>query len=91
MLYQAEDVDIWLIRYDSEPISLRSLGEEKELYTKFKAYKTGNVYGDDTSKTRIFEDVAFHPHWLLGNLITLFHPELSNLIDGKKYFEKLKD
>lgn len=91
VLYEAQDADIWLIRYFSEPITLKALGEEKELYTKFKAYKDGNVYWSNTSESRIFEDVAFHPHWLLGSFIRLFHPELSNRIEGKNYFERLKD
>ncbi len=90
VLYQAQDVDIWLIRFAYDPITLKSLGEDKELYTKFKAYKEKNVYGSDSSKTRIFEDVAFHPQWLLSNLISLFHPEAEIPEGGKSYFVKIE-
>lgn len=90
VLYKAQDVDIWLIRFAYTPITLKSLGEDKDIYTKFKAYKEKNIYGSDSSKTRIFEDVAFHPQWLLGNLIRLFHPEVELPEGGKSYFEKIQ-
>ena len=90
VLYEAQDADIWLIRFAYTPLTLKSLGEDNKLYTQFKAYKEGRVYGSDSSRTRIFEDVAFHPQWLLGNLIALFHPELSLPVEGKLYFEKIK-
>lgn len=90
VLYEAQDVDIWLIRFAYTPLTLKSLGEDNKLYTQFKAYKEGRVYGSDSSKTRIFEDVAFHPQWLLGNLIALFHPELSLPTEEKTYFEKIE-
>lgn len=90
VLYKAQDCDIWLIRYTDAPLTLKSLGEDKEIYTKFKAYNEGNVYGSDASKSRIFEDVAFHPQWLLADMISLFHPEVELGEKKKTYFEKLE-
>lgn len=90
VLYKAQDCDIWLIRYTDAPLTLKSLGEDKEIYTKFKAYNEGNVYGSDASKSRIFEDVAFHPQWLLADMISLFHPEVDLGVKKKTYFEKLE-
>lgn len=89
VLYEAGDADIWLIRYAYTPLSLKSLASDKPLYAQFKAYKEGEVYGSDSSKTRIFEDFAFHPQWLLADLISIFHPEISLPSSPKPYFEKL--
>ena len=90
VLYEAMDADYWLIRFAYTPLTLATLQSDRAMYGKFKAFKNGNVYGSDSSKTRIFEDVAFHPQWLLGNLITLFHPELTLPTKSKSYFEKIK-
>ncbi len=90
VLYQAQDCDIWLIRFTDAPLTMTSLGKDKDIYTKFKAYKEGNVYGSEASKSRIFEDVAFHPQWLLADLISLFHPEIEIREKKKSYFEKLE-
>lgn len=89
VLYEAGDADIWLIRYSYRPMSLEELGNEKPLYRQFKAYKTGQVYGSDSSKSNIFEDLSFHPHWILADMISLIHPEIIVPDYGKKYYEKL--
>lgn len=89
VLMEAGDADIWLIRYAYTTLTMSSLAADKPLYTKFKAYKEGNVYGSDTSISQIFDDIAFHPQWLLGDLITLFHPEIDVPGFKKNYFQKI--
>lgn len=88
--FEAGDVDIWLIRYAREPLSLKSLKEGKPIYGLLSAYKNGNVYVSETTETNLFDDQAFHPQWVLRDLIRIFHPELE-FTEGKRYFSKLKD
>ncbi len=90
VLYEAKDADIWLIRFSYEPLTMNSLAEDKAMYTQFKAYKEGRVYGSDSSKSNIFEDQAFHPQWILEELIRIFHPELRPGITEHRYYELLK-
>ena len=52
------DADYWLIRFAYTPLTLATLQSDRAMYGKFKAFKNGNVYGSDSSKTRIFEDVV---------------------------------
>ena len=88
--YEGGEADIWFIRYANTPLSLKSLKEEKPLYGLLKAYKEGNVYGSETIKTNLFDDQAFHPQWVLQDMIRIIHPEIE-IGNGKTYFEKLKD
>lgn len=90
VLVEAGDADIWLVRYAYDSVTLNTMAADKPLYTKFKAYKDGNVYGSDTSVNHLFDDMAFHPQWVLGNLISLLHPELDIEDAGKRYFVKMK-
>ncbi|MBD5347402.1 MAG: ABC transporter substrate-binding protein [Bacteroides sp.] len=90
VLYEAGDADFWLIRFAYTPVTLQSLASDKDLYPRFKAYKEGNVYGSNSSESRIFEDVAFHPQWLLGCLISIFHPEVKLPSETKSYFKKIE-
>lgn len=89
VLYDGKDADIWLIRFYGTPLSLESLAGEKELYSKFKAFRNGMVFGSDSSVSNVFEDQAFHPQWILADLISIFHPELSVPDHTHRYYEKL--
>lgn len=90
VIYEGGDADVWFIRYANTPLSLKSLKEEKPLYGLLKAYKEGNVYGSETIATNLFDDQAFHPQWVLRDMIRVLHPEIE-IGEGKTYFEKLKD
>lgn len=74
VLADGSDADFWLIRTYGAP-SLASLKAANPLNTHFKAYKTGGVYGCDTSVSPIFNDIAFHPERILADMIAIFHPE----------------
>ena len=91
VLMLASDADIWLLRYwqDNEK-TLRELGDENPLYTRFNAYKEGNVYGCNTKYVEFFEEVPYHPQRFLADLISLFHPELDSLPSHTKYYTKLR-
>ena len=91
VLYQAEDADVWLMRYaqDSDK-TMRELASDNAIYTQFKAFKDNRVYGCNTSRVFFYEDIPFHPQWLLRDMISILHPGLVAEKDGKKYFTQLE-
>lgn len=91
VLYKAKDADLWLIKYSRKtPFSLNDLADENPIYFKFKALKEGNIYVCDTDKSTYFEDAAFHPHWILAEFVSLFHPELGEIEGNHHYYTKLE-
>lgn len=90
VLYEGGDADIWFIRHAGLPMSRRELLKEKQGYGEIKAFKVGEVYITDTTESGIFEDFAFHPEYLLSNLIQILHPEEGKEAE-KQYFTKMQD
>lgn len=87
VLFTAGDADIWLIRYSqASDKTMRELASDNAIYPQFKAFKENKVYGCNTSRVFFYEDVPFHPHWLLRDMISIFHPELSAERSEKNYF-----
>lgn len=87
VLFTAGDADIWLIRYSqASDKTMRELAADNAIYPQFKAFKENKVYGCNTSRVFFYEDVPFHPHWLLRDMISIFHPELSAVRGEKNYF-----
>ncbi len=90
IIYDAGETDFWLIRYAGAPLTLSSLAKERASYSRLKPFKTGNVYGCETISSNIFDDQAFHPQWVLSDLISVLHPELPLSSENKKYFHRLR-
>ena len=91
VLYNAKDADIWLLKYSRQtPLTIADIAADNPIYSKFKAWGDGNVYGCDTEKTTYFEDAAFHPHWILAEFASLFHPELGDIEGNHHYYKKLE-
>lgn len=88
VLHTARNADIWLIRHFEPSLTRASLENENALYTKFKAFAKGDIYGADTLERPLFEDGAFHPDRVLKEMVILFHPELSHS-DTLRYYKKL--
>ena len=88
VLHQAGDADIWIVRYSqTSDKTLSELATDNPVYSQVKALKNGNVYGCNTSKVFFYEEVPFHPHWLLADLIAIFHPEIESGRDAShNYF-----
>lgn len=88
VLVEAGDADVWLIRYysDSE-MSLGSLQRDTPMARQFDAFGRGNVYGVNTAKEMYFDEVPFHPEYLLGDLVEILHP---TRLQPLRYFKKLK-
>lgn len=76
VLIKAGDADFWFIRHAGENINYSSLEKENPVYGKFKPFVNKKVYITDTSRSHVFEDAAFHPQWLLADMIFILHPEL---------------
>lgn len=84
----AGDAPIWLIRHAGENLSYSSLGSSDKIFPGIEAFRQKNVYGSDTSTTHVFEDAAFHPQWLLADMISIIHPELG-INPTKRYYTPL--
>lgn len=56
--------------------TLKALKDEAEIYSRFRAYKEGNVWAYDTNTSLFFERSTFHPDGLLSDIIKICHPEL---------------
>lgn len=90
IIVEGSDADIWLIRYnDVYPLDYDKIDAVLSGAKQFSAYKQGEVYGADTGTSHVFEDAAFQPQLLLGDLISIFHPELG-IKPEKKYYFQLK-
>lgn len=90
VLHQAGDADVWIIRYSQErDMTLKDLEADNPLYGQFKALREGNVFGCNTSKVGIYNELAFHPQWCLADLIRVFHPEVEQDALEHRYFTRL--
>ena len=90
VIHTARNADIWLIRHFEPNLSMHDLARDNSLYTKIKAYKTGNVLFANTMETTLFDDGAFHPDKVLSEMVRLIHPELCEEGDSLVYYKKLK-
>ena len=91
VLHKAGDADIWLIRYsESQDMPLSRLEADNPIYPRIKAFGTGNVYGCNTSQRHYYEEIPFHPQWLLQDLIQIFHPSADSIERRHTYFTRLK-
>lgn len=91
VLEKCADSDIWILRYGNtaRPMTLADIRSQKEGYTNFRPYKTGEVYGCNTLTTTFYEETSFHPDLLLRDFVMIIHPEAD--IDGDlKFFHKIE-
>ena len=90
VLHKMGDADIWLLRYwqDSEKTK-KELADDNPVYSHFKPFNEDKIWGCNTKDVAFYEDVPFHPQWLLAELITLFHPEVDSINVSKRFFTPL--
>ena len=87
VLADAGNSDVWLIRYTESELTKESLKSDNSLYTRFRPFQTGNIYGANTLRTNLFEDGSFHPDKTLLELGKIFHP---GLFEGElEYYKKI--
>lgn len=91
VLHEAGNADIWILRYgQATDKTLSELASDSPIYGQFKPLKEGKVYGCNTKKINYYEQTPFHPHWLLKDLISIIHPEISDPKEENRYFTQLK-
>ena len=91
VIYKAADADVWFVRYFSDtPKTLKQWGSEDKNYSRFNAFKNGNVWGSNTKYSGVFDDAAFHPQWILADMALILHPSLQGIKIHKHYYQQLK-
>lgn len=85
---KAHDADFWLIRYFSDKdYTNNDIYNIYKPYSEFKAFKTKNIFGCNTSKKTFYEDQPTKPHLILKDLVQIFHSNKEN--NNLNYFSKL--
>ncbi|MDE6682955.1 MAG: iron ABC transporter substrate-binding protein, partial [Muribaculaceae bacterium] len=75
--------------YNDKDITFQQISNDAPINRNFEAFKNGEIYACNTAKIWFYEEVPFHPHWLLADMISIFHPELGvKPYPGKKYYSK---
>ena len=89
VLEKAGEAQVWMFRYDSEhPITSEQLLEEKEGYSQFRAFQTGDMYGCNVATSLFYEESPFRPDWLLNDFIQILHPETS-MSETLRYYSRI--
>lgn len=88
VLDRAGNADLWI--FNSSPVpSSYELVSEYAGYEEMHALKTWNVWCVDTQRKPYFEEVSFHPDYLLREYIILLHPEMG--LGEPKYYEEVPE
>lgn len=92
VLTDAHDAEIWFVRYNQRsPKTLAELGRDAAVNSRFDAYRSGNVFGCNTSEVDFYGEVPFHPDRLLADMICCIHPGLDTIVKPEyRYFTKMK-
>ncbi len=90
VLSAAKDAEVWIIRYQGDqPMTLKQLADLSPVYSQFRAFREGNVWGVNTSKVAYFDEAPFRPDYLLEDMINILHPEL-RLSSVMHYYSRLQ-
>lgn len=90
VLCAAKDAEVWIIRYQGDTaMTLKQLSALSPVYSQFRAFREGNVWGVNTSKVAYFDEAPFRPDYLLEDMINILHPELK-LSAGMHYYSRLR-
>lgn len=79
--------DVWAFKYMEHPLSKSDLIAEYHGYNALKAFRTGEIYECNSTKTPYFDEISFHPDYLLRDLIQLVHSGIR--LGGLRYYKKL--
>ena len=76
---KAQDADVWLLKNSSStPLTYRLLESDFKSYASFRPFRERNIWVCNVNEVPYFELSSFHPEILLGEFISIFHPEISN-------------
>lgn len=87
---KAGDCDVWAFKVDGQKLlSREDLLSEYFGYRQLKAFREGEIYECLSSQVPFFEESAFHPDYLLREMMLLLHP---GKINGTlRYYTKLNE
>lgn len=84
---KAQDSDIWLLKNSTaSELTYELLESDFRSYSEFKAFKERKIWVCDVYKVPYFEMTSFHPELLLGEFISIFHPEMSY---GRQFYHEM--
>lgn len=90
VLEEAFDTEVWMFRYDHEKAMTRSqFLAEKDGYSQFRAFQSGELYGCNVRTSRFYEESPFRPDRLLGDFIQILHPDMKGL-PPLRYYKKIE-
>lgn len=73
----AHDADVWLFTYlGPRPLSKQQLLAEYHGYANIKAFRNAKIYQCSSERSTYFNEVSFHPDFLLADMIKIFHPDI---------------
>ncbi len=76
---RAQDADVWLLKNSSKSkLTYKLLESDYKPYASFKPFRERNIWVCDVNEVPYFELTSFHPEMLLGEFISIFHPEISS-------------
>lgn len=85
---KAQDADVWLLKNSSStPLTYSLLQSDFNSYASFKPFKEHNIWVCNVNEVPYFELSSFHPEILLGDFISIFHPEMSS---GRYFYHPLQ-
>lgn len=74
---RAQDADVWLLKNSSKSkLTYKLLESDYKPYASFKPFRERNIWVCDVNEVPYFELTSFHPEMLLGEFISIFHPEI---------------
>ena len=77
VLAKGANADVWLLKYGADKdITASTLVDEQPLYARFAALQRGRAYTCNTLRTAYYEEVPFHPDYLLRDVAAICHPQL---------------
>jgi len=89
VLDRAGDSDVWMfVNNNEKPITKGELLDEYAGYAQLKAFRTNNIYECRASHNSYFDDLSFHPDYMLRELIAILHPDIISR-DSLMYYDKV--
>jgi iron complex transport system substrate-binding protein len=91
VLDKAGDADVWIFNYNdkSRRLTYPMLEAEYRGYSQMKAFRERQVWYVNTLSVPYFEEVSFHPDYLLRDYIILLHPDLQ--LGALRYYQPLDE
>ena len=86
---RAGNADVWLLKNSSSvPLTYSLLESDFKSYASFRPFKERNIWVCNVNQVPYFELSSFHPEILLGDFISIFHPEMSS---GRYFYHPLDE